>query len=97
LVPLPGSLDAAGVRYLQDVSAAAQDEKLDTALRAIPGQGSGISVGYFFMLAGDDNLVKPDRMIVRYVGKAVRRTVSAHEAAEPVWSPVSCSRPTSPV
>jgi hypothetical protein len=78
------TLDTAGIRFLQDVTSAAQDEKLDSVLRAIPGQGSGISVGYFFMLAGDDNLVKPDRMIVRYVGKAVGRTVSVHEAADAV-------------
>ncbi|MCE7064014.1 hypothetical protein [Dyadobacter sp. CY326] len=33
----------------------------------IPGQRSGISLGYFLMLAGRDNLVKPDRMIMRFL------------------------------
>ena len=37
----------------------------------LPGQSSGISFDYFQMLAGNDNLVKPDRMVQRYVAHAV--------------------------
>jgi len=74
------ALDAAGVHYLQDVTTAASDDTLDAALRAIPGQRSGISIAYFFMLAGDDNLVKPDRMIVRYLTAALGRPVTVTEA-----------------
>jgi hypothetical protein len=40
-------------------------------IRGIPGQGSGISFDYFRMLAGDDNLVKPDRMVQRFVAQAI--------------------------
>jgi hypothetical protein len=35
----------------------AQDDTLDAALRSVPGQRSGISIGYFFILAGDHNMV----------------------------------------
>lgn len=37
----------------------------------LPGQSSGISFDYFQMLAGNDNLVKPDRMVQRFVAQAV--------------------------
>nr|WP_306265449.1 hypothetical protein [Pararhizobium sp. IMCC3301] len=40
-------------------------------VRGIPGQGSGISFDYFRMLAGDDNLIKPDRMVQRLIARAI--------------------------
>ncbi len=43
----------------------------ETAVRNIPGQSSGISFDYFRMLAGDDTLIKPDRMVQRYIAKAL--------------------------
>jgi hypothetical protein len=53
---------------------AATQERLD-AVRAevqrIPGQRSGISFAYFLMLARSDDMVKPDRMIRRFVGRAM--------------------------
>jgi hypothetical protein len=74
------ALSAAGVTHFQDVAGAAHEPDLDAALRAIPGQGSGISVAYFFMLAGDDQLVKPDRMILRFLAAALGRNVTIKEA-----------------
>jgi hypothetical protein len=50
------------------------DDRLAAAeilVREIPGQKSGISFDYFQMLAGDDDLIKPDRMVQRYIGKAL--------------------------
>jgi len=38
---------------------------------SLPGQKSGISFEYFKMLAGDDNLIKPDRMVQRFVKDAL--------------------------
>lgn len=43
----------------------------ETMIRKIPGQRSGISFDYFRMLAGYDNLIKPDRMVQRYVARAI--------------------------
>ncbi|GAA6164005.1 hypothetical protein NBRC116590_17090 [Pelagimonas sp. KU-00592-HH] len=37
----------------------------------IPGQRSGISFDYFQMLAGNDNLIKPDRMVLRFIARAL--------------------------
>jgi len=47
----------------------------------IKGQGSGISFGYFMMLLGQDG-IKPDRMIVRFLEKALSRKVLPDEARE---------------
>ena len=43
---------------------------IEKLVRDIPGQSSGISFDYFRMLAGNDNLIKPDRMVQRYIAKA---------------------------
>ncbi len=36
-------------------------------IKKIKGQSSGISLDYFYMLAGKDSLVKPDRWIMRFL------------------------------
>lgn len=40
-------------------------------IKQIPGQRSGISFDYFRMLAGDEGFIKPDRMVLRYIAKAI--------------------------
>jgi hypothetical protein len=40
---------------------------LDKQLRALRGQGSGISLDYFKMLVGDDTGIKADRHILRFM------------------------------
>jgi hypothetical protein len=52
---------------LNDLSGARAD------VSAIPGQGTGISFSYFLMLAGRTDVVKPDRMLIRYVARALGR------------------------
>lgn len=49
-------------------------DRLDLAeviILGLPGQSSGIAFDYFKMLAGDDYFVKPDRMVQRFVAKAL--------------------------
>ncbi|MEM6901279.1 MAG: hypothetical protein AAF583_16105 [Pseudomonadota bacterium] len=43
----------------------------EAIILGLPGQGSGIAFDYFRMLAGDDELIKPDRMIQRFVAFAL--------------------------
>ncbi|OBB84667.1 hypothetical protein [Mycolicibacterium peregrinum] len=41
---------------------------IDDALRAIPGEGGhGVRRNYLWMLIGDDDLIKPDRMVLRWL------------------------------
>src|SRR5690606_23416868 len=60
-----------GIDTLADTREALVDdervEKVSTALRAIPGDG--VRTDYFWMLVGDDDLVKPDRMVLRFLGR----------------------------
>lgn len=59
----------AGVETFESLQDAATDLSLDAALRALPGQSAGTAVSYFFMLAGRDDLVKPDRMLLRFTNR----------------------------
>lgn len=64
------ALQEAGIEDFADLT----DERLtaaEAAIRQIPGQKSGISFDYFRMLAGDDNLIKPDRMVQRFIARAI--------------------------
>lgn len=54
--------------------------KLENELRSLPSLSSGVAVRYFRMLAGDDDQVKPDRMIHRFITAALKRNVSNDEA-----------------
>ena len=49
------------VNYLQDVATILSNRAFHGAIKSIPGQRSGISLSYFFMLSGSDDLVKEDR------------------------------------
>ena len=56
-----------GVDYLQDVQKVIGNLEFEAEIKKIPGQRSGISLRYFYMLVGEENYIKPDRMITRFV------------------------------
>lgn len=64
------ALSDAGINTFSDFD---QDrrEYAEAIILGLPGQSSGIAFDYFMMLAGDDNLIKPDRMVQRYVRHAL--------------------------
>ncbi len=61
------------VDNFEDVPKASNNIKLEDKIKGIPGQSSGISLKYFWMLAGKDDQIKPDRMILRFVDAALKR------------------------
>lgn len=65
------ALTEAGINTFADFD---QDrcEYAEAMILGLPGQSSGIAFDYFMMLAGDDNLIKPDRMVQRYVANALK-------------------------
>lgn len=69
-----------GVDYFQDVPKVLVDRNFEDSIRCIPGQRSGIALGYFFMLSGSNDLIKPDRMILRFLTNIVGRSVTIQEA-----------------
>ncbi|KZF06324.1 MULTISPECIES: hypothetical protein [unclassified Rhodococcus (in: high G+C Gram-positive bacteria)] len=63
---------AAGIDTLDQARAIMSDgpafDRLDTALQAVPGEGGhGVRRGYLWMLIGDDDRIKPDRMVLRWL------------------------------
>jgi hypothetical protein len=74
-----GILIEHGINFLQDIQWP-PPEGLEHAIKNIPGQRSGISLQYFWMLAGSDDLIKPDRMVLRFLREALQRGLSFNEA-----------------
>jgi len=64
------ALTDAGINTFTDFDKE-RKEYAEAIILGLPGQSSGIAFDYFMMLAGDDNLIKPDRMVQRYVGNAL--------------------------
>ncbi len=67
---LCGALTDAGINDFSDLDVERR-EYAEAIILGLPGQSSGIAFDYFMMLAGDDNLIKPDRMVQRYVEHAL--------------------------
>ena len=55
------------VDCFQDVASVLRDDSFVGAIKAIPGQGSGLSLSYFRMLCGDEDLAKPDRHVLAFL------------------------------
>jgi hypothetical protein len=61
------------VESFQSFTAHQNGPALDSRLCALPALSSGVGVRYFRMLAGDDQQVKPDRMILRFIEDVVSK------------------------
>ena len=71
-----------GIDYLQDTDRIIGNREFEERIQAIPGQRSGISLRYFYMLAGSDAYIKPDRMIARFIYSALNKRMSVDESHE---------------
>jgi hypothetical protein len=74
-----------GVDRYADVPALFDDEgrltEVSTRLRQVPGNGAtDVRLGYLWMLLGDDDTIKPDRMVLRWLDGVLGRQVSPAEA-----------------
>jgi hypothetical protein len=69
-----------GVNYFQDMHLIIENEKFEYDIKQIPGQGSGLSLSYFYMLSGEENFIKADRMIIRFIESAIQRKVTKEES-----------------
>lgn len=61
----------AGVEYFQDVENVMGKVSFENSIKRIPGQGSGLSLDYFYMLAGSDDRIKADRHIRSFIQYAI--------------------------
>lgn len=74
-------------------------EEFEKEIQKIPDQDSGISTSYFFMLAGSDDLIKPDQMVMTFLGNALGRpakSIGLKEAQELVSGAAQELRPSHP-
>lgn len=85
-----------GVNYFQDIPRIISDERFEREIMNIPGQTTGLSLRYFFMLAGSDEFIKPDRMILRFLEDTLNRCISPGEAQKLVTKAVFNLRPSYP-
>lgn len=63
------------VDFFQDIGNIIDNKQFEREIRKIPGQRSGISLRYFFMLAGYDKFIKPDRMILGFLHEVLNKKV----------------------
>ncbi len=75
-------LQAHKVDYFQGAEAIQGNEYFEQAIKSIRGQGSGITVKYFYMLVGSDDFVKPDRMILGFLKEQIGRSCTPDQAQE---------------
>lgn len=68
-----------GTNFFQDIENVLGQSSFETQIQKIPGHGSGISLRYFYMLAGSSDYVKPDRMVQRFVLSATGRKLGPEE------------------
>ena len=68
------------INFFQDVPSIIANDSFESDVRRIRGQTSGLSLDYFFMLAGSDNIIKADRWIIRFLEIILNRPVSREEA-----------------
>jgi hypothetical protein len=73
-----------GIERFSDWRAEHTDlDAIKAEVQKIPGQKSGISFDYLAMLAGDEQGVKPDRMIKRFVCRAMGEAPCANPTIDP--------------
>jgi hypothetical protein len=66
--------------YFQDIPNLYNNVDFENAIKLIPGQRSGISLNYFFMLAGSENLIKPDRMVLKFLENVTGHKINFNES-----------------
>jgi len=75
-----------GVDKFQDIPRILSNDTFESCIKNIPGQKKGVSLRYFFMLAGSKDQVKPDRMIERFIEDSIGYKVKGQEAVDLIVS-----------
>jgi len=70
------------VNFFQDIPSVLSNSVFESGICDIPGQRKGTSLKYFFMLAGEENMVKPDRMILRFLQRIIGDQVKQQDTQE---------------
>lgn len=81
-----------GVETLADMSAKGLPLQAEVEIMRIPGQKSGLSLRYLYMLSGDDSQSKPDRHVLRFLKKHTGHDYSIQEAQDSLTEAVKILR-----
>ncbi len=68
------------INTIADFRACTNIGAVENDFKTVKGQHSGISFSYLLMLSGDDNYIKTDRMLLRFVRTATHATVLSLDA-----------------
>jgi hypothetical protein len=69
-----------GINYFQNLPQFIGNKRFEDSIKNIKGQNSGKSLTYFYMLAGDESYIKPDRMIIRFIERCIGKSVNVMSA-----------------
>jgi len=78
------ALERHSIDVFQDVNKI--DFYVENELFAIKGQGSGLSLSYFYMLSGNDERCKPDRHILKFISDALDRSINDTAYAQKIMT-----------
>jgi hypothetical protein len=81
---------------LSDFISLVDIDSFENAFRQIPGQRSGVSLRYLYMLTGSVDQIKPDRMILRFINAAIGRTPKLEESHHLLLEVCSLLKPDYP-
>lgn len=85
-----------GVDSFSDLDSAELPPEAEEEIKKIPGQGSGLCLQYFYMLAGNDNLAKPDRHVLRFIERYTGKKPTVPEAQKLLEKTVDILKPQYP-
>ena len=71
-----------GIETLADITAKGIPFEAEQEILRIPGQQSGLSLRYFYMLSGDDSQAKPDRHVLRFLKENTGNDYSIPQARD---------------
>lgn len=81
-----------GVETLADMSSKGLPLQAEVEIMRIPGQKSGLSLRYLYMLSGDDSQSKPDRHVMRFLKEHTGHDYSIQEAQDSLTEAVKILR-----
>ncbi len=80
-------LQEGGIQTIKDFNEKA--DLIEEDFKNVTGQQSGISFSYLKMLCGDENTIKPDRHILRFLSRTLGYDVEKEEAEKLICSAVN--------
>lgn len=74
-----------GVNYLQNIEKVIGAKSFEKHILEIPDQSSGISLRYFYMLAGSEDYLKPDVWLIRFVEEIIGKITTVEQCENFCW------------